>query len=349
MTKSTKHRPWPAMAHSKPTSWQPAHSSLRQDATKPQIDLDDVAFLPEQHRPPPPEPTTRFLRDVSVCGGAAVLLFATFVFISVTMPSVVPQGVCHPNTNQCPVGHLASGPSSSPAPQPLPLPTPSRLSTSPARCAHRSSLLLSRLCPAVTIAWRAAVWLEPRTGLRTLLPSPTQLSTPLKWVGSNLPALNVAWRVSMWFGRHSGQLKSLPPRFDDTLEWFGDFIKWKGTRTRSSQPNHADASRPAITPLAPIDRSQATNGSSSRPRAADFFDPTTTPQVGSVRSRQELQPSPSLSASPDSTSPPHKLSRPDQAALVSEHATRPSTALWRARATGSPQDTWSRTRGSYSG
>jgi hypothetical protein len=107
MTKSTKHRPWPAMAHSKLTSWEPAHSSLRRDAApKPQIDLDDIAFLPEQHRPPPPEPTTRLLRDVSVCGGAAALLFAAFAFISVTMPPDVPQGVCHPSTNQCPVGHL---------------------------------------------------------------------------------------------------------------------------------------------------------------------------------------------------------------------------------------------------
>ena len=314
------------MAHSKPTSWQPARSSRKRDAAlKPQIDLDDVAFLPEQHRPPPPEPTTRLLRNVGVCGGVAVLLFATFAFISVTMPPDVAQGVCRPSTNQCPVGHL--GPSSSPAPKPLPMPTPSRLSTSPSHCAHPSSLLLSRLCPAVTIAWRAAVRLEPRTGLRTLLPSPTQLSTPLKWVGSNLPALNVAWRVLMWLRRHSGQLKAPPPRFDATLEWFGDFIKWKGPGTTRSQPNRADTSMPPITP--PTDRSQATNapsGSSSRLRAADFFDATSTPQVGSVRSRQELQPSPSLSASPedlpDSISPPHKLSRPDQAALVPE---RPST------------------------
>ena len=323
MTKSTKHRPWPAMAHSKPTSLQPARSSRKRDAAlKPQIDLDDVAFLPEQHRPPPPEPTTRLLRNVGVCGGVAVLLFATFAFISVTMPPDVAQGVCRPSTNQCPVGHL--GPSPSPAPKPLPMPTPYRLSTSPSHCAHPSSLLLSRLCPAVTIAWRAAVRLEPRTDLRTLLPSPTQLSTPLKWVGSNLPALNVAWRVSMWLRRHCGQLKALPPRFDATLEWFGDFIKWKGPGTTRSQPNRADTSMPPITP--PTDRSQATNapsGSSNRLRAADFFDATTTPQVGSVRSRQELQPSPSLSASPDSISPPHKLSRPDQAALVPE---RPSTA-----------------------
>jgi hypothetical protein len=33
----------------------------------------------------------------------------------------------------------------------------------------------------------------------------------------------------------------------------------------------------------------------------------------------------------------------------SERADEVPTHVWRARATGSPQDTWSRTRGSYSG
>ena len=234
MTKSTKQRPWPAMAHSKPTSWQPAHSSRRRDAAlKPQIDLDDVAFLPERHRPPPPDPTTRLLRDV--CGGVAVLLFAAFAVVSVTMAADVPQGVCRPSTKQCPVGHLGPMPSSSPALKCLPMPPPSRLSSSSARCVHRSSLLLSRLCPAVTIAWRAAVWFEPRTGLRTLLRSPTQLSTQQLAISQCC-----IWRLSTWFGRHSGQLKAIAPRFDATLEWYGDFNKWKGSGTRRSQANRAD-------------------------------------------------------------------------------------------------------------
>ena len=110
MTKSTKHRPWPAMAHSKPTSWQPARSSRKRDAAlKPQIDLDDVAFLPEQHRPPPPEPTTRLLRNVGVCGGVAVLLFATFAFISVTFDAPRRSARCLPPQHQ-PVSRRASWP-----------------------------------------------------------------------------------------------------------------------------------------------------------------------------------------------------------------------------------------------
>ena len=145
------------------------------------------------------------------------------------------------------------------------------------------------------------------------------------WIGRHLPALNVAWRVSKWFGRHIGQLKALPPRFDATLEWFGDFIKWKGPGLGRSQPDRANAPMLATTP--PAARSQATNApSGSRPRAADFFDATSTPQVGSVRPRQALQPSPSSSASPDSTSPPSKVRRTYQEALVSGTATRPGTA-----------------------
>ena len=328
MTKSTKRRPWPAMAHAKPTSWQPTQGRRSRDrdaALKSQTDLDGVAFLPTQHRPLPPEPTTRLLRDVGVCGSAAVLLFSVCALIAVTMPPDVTQGVCRPSTNFCPVAYLSPTPSASPALKSAPMTTPTRSSSSPTRCVSRSSLLLSRLCPAVTIAWRAAVWLEPQADVKTLLPSPTQLSTPLMWIGRHLPALNVAWRVSKWFGRHIGQLKALPPRFDATLEWFGDFIKWKGPGLGRSQPDRANAPMLATTP--PAARSQATNApSGSRPRAADFFDATSTPQVGSVRPRQALQPSPSSSASPDSTSPPSKVRRTYQEALVSGTATRPGTA-----------------------
>ena len=328
MTKSTKRRPWPAMAHAKPTSWQPTQGRRSRDrdaALKSQTDLDGVAFLPTQHRPLPPEPTTRLLRDVGVCGSAAVLLFSVCALIAVTMPPDVTQGVCRPSTNFCPVAYLSPTPSASPALKSAPMTTPTRSSSSPTRCVSRSSLLLSRLCPAVTIAWRAAVWLEPQADVKTLLPSPTQLSTPLMWIGRHLPALNFAWRVSKWFGRHIGQLKALPPRFDATLEWFGDFIKWKGPGLGRSQPDRANAPMLATTP--PAARSQATNApSGSRPRAADFFDATSTPQVGSVRSRQALQPSPSSSASPDSTSPPSKVRRTYQEALVSGTATRPGTA-----------------------
>ena len=328
MTKSTKRRPWPAMAHAKPTSWQPTQGRRSRDrdaALKSQTDLDGVAFLPTQHRPLPPEPTTRLLRDVGVCGSAAVLLFSVCALIAVTMPPDVTQGVCRPSTNFCPVAYLSPTPSASPALKSAPMTTPTRSSSSPTRCVSRSSLLLSRLCPAVTIAWRAAVWLEPQADVKTLLPSPTQLSTPLMWIGRHLPALNFAWRVSKWFGRHIGQLKALPPRFDATLEWFGDFIKWKGPGLGRSQPDRANAPMLATTP--PAARSQATNApSGSRPRAADFFDATSTPQVGSVRPRQALQPSPSSSASPDSTSPPSKVRRTYQEALVSGTATRPGTA-----------------------
>ena len=328
MTKSTKRRPWPAMAHAKPTSWQPTQGRRSRDrdaALKSQTDLDGVTFLPTQHRPLPPEPTTRLLRDVGVCGSAAVLLFSVCALIAVTMPPDVTQGVCRPSTNFCPVAYLSPTPSASPALKSAPMTTPTRSSSSPTRCVSRSSLLLSRLCPAVTIAWRAAVWLEPQADVKTLLPSPTQLSTPLMWIGRHLPALNVAWRVSKWFGRHIGQLKALPPRFDATLEWFGDFIKWKGPGLGRSQPDRANAPMLATTP--PAARSQATNApSGSRPRAADFFDATSTPQVGSVRPRQALQPSPSSSASPDSTSPPSKVRRTYQEALVSGTATRPGTA-----------------------
>ena len=328
MTKSTKRRPWPAMAHAKPTSWQPTQGRRSRDrdaALKSQTDLDGVAFLPTQHRPLPPEPTTRLLRDVGVCGSAAVLLFSVCALIAVTMPPDVTQGVCRPSTNFCPVAYLSPTPSASPALKSAPMTTPTRSSSSPTRCVSRSSLLLSRLCPAVTIAWRAAVWLEPQADVKTLLPSPTQLSTPLMWIGRHLPALNVAWRVSKWFGRHIGQLKALPPRFDATLEWLGDFIKWKGPGLGRSQPDRANAPMLATTP--PAARSQATNApSGSRPRAADFFDATSTPQVGSVRPRQALQPSPSSSASPDSTSPPSKVRRTYQEALVSGTATRPGTA-----------------------
>ena len=328
MTKSTKRRPWPAMAHAKPTSWQPTQGRRSRDrdaALKSQTDLDGVAFLPTQHRPLPPEPTTRLLRDVGVCGSAAVLLFSVCALIAVTMPPDVTQGVCRPSTNFCPVAYLSPTPSASPALKSAPMTTPTRSSSSPTRCVSRSSLLLSRLCPAVTIAWRAAVWLEPQADVKTLLPSPTQLSTPLMWIGRHLPALNIAWRVSKWFGRHIGQLKALPPRFDATLEWFGDFIKWKGPGLGRSQPDRANAPMLATTP--PAARSQATNApSGSRPRAADFFDATSTPQVGSVRPRQALQPSPSSSASPDSTSPPSKVRRTYQEALVSGTATRPGTA-----------------------
>ena len=328
MTKSTKRRPWPAMAHAKPTSWQPTQGRRSRDrdaALKSQTDLDGVTFLPTQHRPLPPEPTTRLLRDVGVCGSAAVLLFSVCALIAVTMPPDVTQGVCRPSTNFCPVAYLSPTPSASPALKSAPMTTPTRSSSSPTRCVSRSSLLLSRLCPAVTIAWRAAVWLEPQADVKTLLPSPTQLSTPLMWIGRHLPALNFAWRVSKWFGRHIGQLKALPPRFDATLEWFGDFIKWKGPGLGRSQPDRANAPMLATTP--PAARSQATNApSGSRPRAADFFDATSTPQVGSVRPRQALQPSPSSSASPDSTSPPSKVRRTYQEALVSGTATRPGTA-----------------------
>ena len=328
MTKSTKRRPWPAMAHAKPTSWQPTQGRRSRDrdaALKSQTDLDGVTFLRTQHRPLPPEPTTRLLRDVGVCGSAAVLLFSVCALIAVTMPPDVTQGVCRPSTNFCPVAYLSPTPSASPALKSAPMTTPTRSSSSPTRCVSRSSLLLSRLCPAVTIAWRAAVWLEPQADVKTLLPSPTQLSTPLMWIGRHLPALNVAWRVSKWFGRHIGQLKALPPRFDATLEWFGDFIKWKGPGLGRSQPDRANAPMLATTP--PAARSQATNApSGSRPRAADFFDATSTPQVGSVRPRQALQPSPSSSASPDSTSPPSKVRRTYQEALVSGTATRPGTA-----------------------
>jgi hypothetical protein len=267
MTKSTKRRPWPAMAHAKPTSWQPTQGRRSRDrdaALKSQTDLDGVTFLPTQHRPLPPEPTTRLLRDVGVCGSAAVLLFSVCALIAVTMPPDVTQGVCRPSTNFCPVAYLSPTPSASPALKSAPMTTPTRSSSSPTRCVSRSSLLLSRLCPAVTIAWRAAVWLEPQADVKTLLPSPTQLSTPLMWIGRHLPALNVAWRVSKWFGRHSAQLKALPPRFDATLEWFGDFIKWKGPGRGRSQPDHANSSMPATTP--PAARSQATNApSGSRP------------------------------------------------------------------------------------
>ena len=328
MTKSTKRRPWPAMAHAKPTSWQLTQGRRSRDrdaALKSQTDLDGVTFLPTQHRPLPPEPTTRLLRDVGVCGSAAVLLFSVCALIAVTMPPDVTQGVCRPSTNFCPVAYLSPTPSASPALKSAPMTTPTRSSSSPTRCVSRSSLLLSRLCPAVTIAWRAAVWLEPQADVKTLLPSPTQLSTPLMWIGRHLPALNAAWRVSKWFGRHIGQLKALPPRFDATLEWFGDFIKWKGPGLGRSQPDRANAPMLATTP--PAARSQATNApSGSRPRAADFFDATSTPQVGSVRPRQALQPSPSSSASPDSTSPPSKVRRTYQEALVSGTATRPGTA-----------------------
>ena len=328
MTKSTKRRPWPAMAHAKPTSWQPTQGRRSRDrdaALKSQTDLDGVTFLPTQHRPLPPEPTTRLLRDVGVCGSAAVLLFSVCALIAVTMPPDVTQGVCRPSTNFCPVAYLSPTPSASPALKSAPMTTPTRSSSSPTRCVSRSSLLLSRLCPAVTIAWRAAVWLEPQADVKTLLPSPTQLSTPLMWIGRHLPALNFAWRVSKWFGRHIGQLKALPPRFDATLEWLGDFIKWKGPGLGRSQPDRANAPMLATTP--PAARSQATNApSGSRPRAADFFDATSTPQVGSVRPRQALQPSPSSSASPDSTSPPSKVRRTYQEALVSGTATRPGTA-----------------------
>ena len=253
MTKSTKRRPWPAMglAHAKPPSWQPTQGRRSRDrdvACKSQADLDGVTFLPTQHRPLPPEPTTRLLRDVGVCGSAAVLLFSVCALIAVTMPPAVTQeGVCRPSTNFCPVAYLSPTPAASPALKSAPMTTPTRSSSSPTRCVSRGSLLLSRLCPAVTIAWRAAVWFEPQADVKTLLPSPTQLSAPLMWIGRHLPALNVAWRVSKWVGRHSAQLKALPPRFDATLEWFGDFIKWKGPGRGRSQPDHANAPMLATT------------------------------------------------------------------------------------------------------
>jgi hypothetical protein len=125
------------------------------------------------------------------------------------MPPDVAQGVCRPSTNFCPVAYLSPTPSASPALKSAPMTTPTRSSSSPTRCLSRSSLLLSRFCPAVTIAWRASLWLEPQADVKTLLPSPTQLSTPPMWIGRHLPALNVAWRVSKWFGRHSGQLKAV--------------------------------------------------------------------------------------------------------------------------------------------
>ena len=162
MTKSTKRRPWPAMAHAKPTSWQPTQgrrSRERDAALKSQTDLDGVTFLPTQHRPLPPEPTTRLLRDVGVCGSAAVLLFSVCALIAVTMPPDVTQGVCRPSTNFCPVAYLSPTPSASPALKSAPMTTPTRSSSSPTRCVSRSSLLLSRFCPAVTVAWRAAVCL----------------------------------------------------------------------------------------------------------------------------------------------------------------------------------------------
>jgi hypothetical protein len=95
-----------------------------------------------------------------------------------------------------------------------------------------------------------------------------------------LPSLNFrlsisisqfAWRLSTWFGRHSGQLKALPPRFDATLEWYGDFNKWKGSGTRRSQANRADTSMPAIRCRPPIAAKPLTRPQSSRLREADFF------------------------------------------------------------------------------